>query len=154
MNRGLITALTAIGAAQVLKVPIQLLRGKKLDLGQAVASGGMPSSHASGVAALAAYTGIQYGVKSPLFSIASMLGAIVMYDAMNVRRHAGEIAMQVNDLDADVEKLAGHHPGVYHVRRAEKLEERIGHQPAEVLGGALLGTAIGALGALTARRSR
>lgn len=154
MNRGLITALTAIGAAQVLKVPVQMLRNKRLDLGQAVASGGMPSSHASGVAALATYTGIKYGVKSPLFAIASMLGAIVMYDAMNVRRHAGEIAMQVNDLDADVEKLAGHHPGVYHVRRAKKLEERIGHQPAEVLVGALLGAVIGAIGALTARRSR
>lgn len=151
MNRGLTTALMAIGVAQVLKVPIQYAQTGKWEWGVSMESGGMPSSHSSGVTALAVYTGIRYGIKSPIFAVTSMLGAIVMYDAMNVRRHAGEIAIQVNDLDADVELLADHHPGVYHKKRKEKLEENIGHQPIEVLTGALLGAAIGTIGAISAR---
>ena len=55
MNRGIITALSAIGLAQGLKV----LTHKKLtgnwDLKQAFTTGGMPSSHSAGVAALASY---------------------------------------------------------------------------------------------------
>ncbi|HUC93664.1 MAG TPA: divergent PAP2 family protein [Paenibacillus sp.] len=153
MNRGLITALTAIGAAQVLKIPFAFARRREWDLRHSVGSGGMPSSHSSGVAALAVYTGIRSGFRSPAFALATMLGTIVMYDAMNVRRHAGEIAIQVNDLDAHVERLAGQAPGVYHLRREKKLKENIGHQPAEVWAGALLGAAIGAIGAMTGRRT-
>lgn len=150
-NRGLGTALAAIGIAQLLKPPIHVWRTGEWRWGKIVGSGGMPSSHSSGVAALAAYTAVKYGVRTPEFAIASMLGMVVMYDAMNIRRHAGEIAIQVNDLDADVERLAGHHPGVYHARRKQKLKESLGHQPNEVLAGALLGSAVGVLGALTAR---
>lgn len=111
----------------------------------------MPSAHSSGVSALATYTALRYGWKTPEFAIATMLGIIVMYDAMNIRRHAGEIAIQVNDLDADVENLTGEHPGIFHQRRKEKLEESLGHQPTEVLAGALFGSVIGAVGAVTAR---
>jgi hypothetical protein len=148
-NRGLGTALAAVGAAQLLKVPLHAWRKGEWKFGKIVGSGGMPSSHSSGVSALAAYTAIKYGVRTPEFAIASMLGLVVMYDAMNIRRHAGEIAIQVNDLDADVERLAGHHPGIYHERRKEKLKETLGHQPSEVAAGALLGAAIGVVGALS-----
>ncbi|GBG11806.1 haloperoxidase [Paenibacillus sp. MY03] len=150
-NRGLGTALAAVGAAQLLKIPMHAWRTGEWRLGKVVGSGGMPSSHSSGVTALAAYTAVKYGVKTPEFAIAGMLGIIVMYDAMNIRRHAGEIAIQVNDLDADVERLAGHHPGIYHKRREEKLKESLGHQPGEVLAGAILGAAVGVLGAMTVR---
>ncbi|CAM4283432.1 divergent PAP2 family protein [Paenibacillus tarimensis] len=150
MNRALITALTAIGAAQVLKVPMQYRASGQWNWGKSIGSGGMPSSHSSGVTALATYIGIRHGLKSPAFALASMLGTIVMYDAMNLRRHTGEIAIQVNDLDAHVETLTGHDSELYHDRRKERLEESIGHQPEEVLAGALLGAAIGCAGALTA----
>lgn len=150
-NRGLWSALAAVGIAQLIKPPIHAMRTGEWRWGRIVSSGGMPSSHSSGVAALATYTAIKYGVRTPEFAIASMLGMVVMYDAMNIRRHAGEIAIQVNDLDADVERLAGHHPGVYHARRKQKLKESLGHQPNEVLAGALLGAAVGVLGAATAR---
>lgn len=150
-NRGLGTALVAIGAAQLLKLPWHYAKTGKWDLRKMTGSGGMPSSHSSGVTALATYTATKYGIRTPEFAIASMLGMIVMYDAMNIRRHAGEIAIQVNDLDADVERLAGHHPGIYHTRRKERLKESLGHQPGEVAAGALLGACIGLLGALTAK---
>ncbi|GGG08765.1 divergent PAP2 family protein [Paenibacillus abyssi] len=151
MNRGLITSLIAVGAAQLLKVPIQYAKTKEWNLKRMIESGGMPSSHSSGVSALAAYSAVKHGCKSPEFALSALLGIIVMYDAMNIRRHAGEIAIQVNDLDADVEQLAGHHPGVYHIRRKIKLKESLGHQPEEVIAGALFGAAIGGVSAWTAR---
>jgi acid phosphatase family membrane protein YuiD len=114
----------------------------------------MPSSHSSGVSALAAYTATKYGIKTPEFAISAMLGIIVMYDAMNIRRHAGEIAMQVNDLDEDVEKLSGEHPGIYHKRRRERLKESLGHQPQEVFAGSVLGACIGLIGALIPSKGR
>ncbi|GIQ71090.1 divergent PAP2 family protein [Xylanibacillus composti] len=151
MNQGLMTALTAVGTAQLLKGPLQLWRNKEARPRTLFGAGGMPSAHSSGVAALASYMAVRRGIRSPEFAIAAMLGIIVMYDAMNLRRHAGEMAIQVNDLDAHVEALAGHHPGIHHTRRKQELEERIGHQPVEVLGGALLGTALGTASALLIR---
>ncbi|XEC94256.1 divergent PAP2 family protein [Paenibacillus tarimensis] len=151
MNRGLMTSLIAVGAAQLLKIPIHYTKTGQWDLRRAVESGGMPSAHSSGVGALAAYTAARYGCRSAEFAISSMLGIIVMYDAMNIRRHAGETAIQVNDLDEDVERLAGEHPGIYHTRRQKKLKETLGHLPEEVLAGAVLGTATGVISALTAR---
>ena len=144
MNRAISTAISAITIAQILKVPLNLKDNQALDFKKLIGTGGMPSSHSSGVTALATYVGLEEGWDSPDFAIASMLGLIVMYDASGIRRHAGEIAIQVNDLDAHVEVLAGAHPGVYHIRREKKLKESLGHQPIEVLAGALLGIGIGA----------
>lgn len=149
-NRGLVTALTAVGAAQLLKLPLHYAKTGTWDIRKLIGSGGMPSAHSSGVSALAAYTATKYGVKTPEFAISAMLGIIVMYDAMNIRRHAGEIAVQVNDLDEDVEKLAGKHPGIYHKRRRERLKESLGHQPREVAAGSLLGALFGFIGGITA----
>ncbi|GKU76142.1 divergent PAP2 family protein [Paenibacillus sp. L3-i20] len=151
-NRGLVTALTAVGAAQLLKLPMQYVRTSEWDTKKIIGSGGMPSSHSSGVTALAVYSATKYGVSSPEFAIATMLGLVVMYDAMNIRRHAGEIAIQVNDLDVDVEKLSGHHPGIEHKKRKERLKETLGHQPSEVAAGAVLGAIIGFLGAAVGKR--
>ncbi|OMF32213.1 hypothetical protein BK133_14410 [Paenibacillus sp. FSL H8-0548] len=149
-NRGLITAIAAVGTAQLLKVPIHYANTGQCDMRKMIGSGGMPSAHSSGVSALAVYTATKYGLKTPVFAISTMLGIIVMYDAMNIRRHAGEIAVQVNDLDEDVERLAGEHPGIHHKRRRERLKESLGHQPREVAAGALLGAMIGFMGAITA----
>jgi acid phosphatase family membrane protein YuiD len=151
-NRGLITAVAAVGAAQLLKLPLHYAKTGRWEMRKLIGSGGMPSSHSSGVSALAAYTAIKYGIKTPEFAISALFGVIVMYDAMNIRRHAGKIAMQVNDLDVDVEKLAGKHPGIYHTRRRDRLKESLGHEPREVAAGSLLGVLLGLVGAITAPR--
>jgi acid phosphatase family membrane protein YuiD len=62
---------------------------------------------------------------------------------MGIRRHAGEMAVEINNLDVQVERLADEHPGIYHQRRREELEEQLGHMPAEVAAGAVLGIAVG-----------
>jgi acid phosphatase family membrane protein YuiD len=143
MNRPICTALSGIVLAQILKVPLTDTVNQPFNYRKLIGTGGMPSSHSCGVTSLATYVGYDRGWSSTQFSIAAMLGLIVMYDATGIRRHAGETAVQVNDLDEDVEDLAGNHPGVYHVQREKELKETLGHQPIEVLAGALLGVGVG-----------
>jgi uncharacterized protein len=146
MNRAIATALCSIGIAQVLKIPFAKEKDKGL-IKTIFSTGGMPSSHSAGVSSLATYVGIKKGFTSVDFALSTIFGLIVMYDAQGIRRHAGEIAIQVNDLDEEVERLAGQHPGVFHTRREEELKEMLGHQPEEVAGGAVLGVLLGAISA-------
>lgn len=144
MNRALVTAMIGIGTAQALKIPLAYMSSKEWDWSQMIQTGGMPSSHSSGVSALATYIAMKRGISAIDFAVTSVFGAVVMYDAMGIRRAAGEIAVEVNDLDEQVERLAKQQPGLYHTRRRKALKERLGHLPREVLGGAILGVAIGA----------
>lgn len=153
MNRALCTALAGVAAGQLLKVPVNYWKTHKWDWSMAVEPGGMPSSHSAGVASLAAYTAMKKGFGSMEFAISALFGLVVMYDAMGIRRHAGEIAMEVNELDQRVEELEQDNPGVYHEKRQEMLEEKLGHLPVEVLGGTLLGAAIGAASFFTELKS-
>lgn len=154
MNRAINTAISGIIIAQILKIPIQLATEKKVSYHKVISTGGMPSSHSCGVSSLATYVGLEDGWDSISFSLATMLGIIVMYDAAGIRRHAGETAVHVNDLDVDVEELAGEDPEVYHLRREKKLKESLGHQPIEVIAGALLGIGVGAFSYLIKSRKK
>lgn len=145
MNRALGTALFSVAAAQLAKIPVGYLQTGKWRWDILGEAGGMPSSHSAGAAALATYTALKKGTSSIDFAISAIFGLIVMYDAMGIRRHAGEIAMEVNELDHKVEEIANEHPGIYHVRRKQLLEEKLGHMPLEVAGGTALGIGIGAV---------
>jgi acid phosphatase family membrane protein YuiD len=145
MNQGIATALTAIGAAQALKVPIKQRITGEWDWSVLLQTGGMPSSHSAGVTALATYVAWKKGLRTVDFALSTIFGMIVMYDAMGVRRYAGETAMEVNDLKVEVEKLAKEHPGIYHKKREKELKEMLGHMPREVAAGSLLGLAVGTL---------
>lgn len=152
MNQAITTVLSSIAAAQVLKIPTHYLNTGEWKPGKVIESGGMPSSHSSAVTSLMTYVGLEEGIDSPEFAISTLLGLIVMYDARGVRRHAGKTAVRVNHLDEDVEELAGEHPGFYHEQLDKKLKENLGHQNEEVLGGALLGIAVGAIGYMLSRQ--
>lgn len=145
MNRALGTALIGVGAAQLLKVPITYAGTGEWKWSALTESGGMPSSHSAGAAALAAYTALKKGTHSMEFAISALYGMIVMADAMGVRRHAGEIAVEVNALGERVEVLSGRQPpGMRRRRPSAELEERLGHMPIEVAAGTALGIGIGA----------
>lgn len=144
MNRAIGTVIMSIGAAQFLKIPVSFLKKGRWEWSELTAAGGMPSSHSAGAASLATYTAFKKGLHSSDFAISSIFGLIVMYDAMGIRRHAGEIAVEVNELDQKVEEIANEHPGIYHEKRARLLEEKLGHLPIEVAAGSLVGMAIGA----------
>lgn len=147
MNRGIITALGAIGIAQALKVVTQKKLTGKWDWKQAFTTGGMPSSHSAGVAALASYVAANKGTRHTETALAVVFGTIVMYDAQGIRRHTGEIAQLVNDLEDSFVAISGDFPSLDYVQREVELKELLGHQPVEVLGGAILGVALGLLSA-------
>ena len=125
--------------AQVAKFAIAALKGK-IDLRNLYASGGMPSVHSAVVCSLATTALLVEGPNSPIFGITAILAAIVMYDSFGVRRSTGEqaaaINMLVESLDKGKIRLTG--PAI-------KLREILGHQPREVVIGALLGIGLAGL---------
>lgn len=122
--------------AQLIKVILDAVLLRKIDVRRFVSSGGMPSSHSALVVAAAAAIGKLYGVQTPDFALAAILSAVVMYDACNVRRSAGDTARLVNQILAHVEQLTAED-------FADDLREVMGHTPLQVLMGALLGLGVG-----------
>lgn len=147
MNRGIITALSGIGIAQGLKVFTHKKLTGKWDWKAAFTTGGMPSSHSAGVSALATYVAANKGTRHTETALAVVFGVIVMYDAQGIRRHTGEIAQLVNDLEDSFVAISGDFPSFEYVQREVELKELLGHQPIEVLGGAILGVVLGLLSA-------
>ncbi|AQQ52399.1 divergent PAP2 family protein [Planococcus lenghuensis] len=147
MNRGAITALSAIGLAQGLKILTYKNATGKWDWKQAFTTGGMPSSHSAGVSALASYVAVHKGTRHTETALAVVFGVIVMYDAQGVRRHTGEIAQLVNDLEDSFVTVSADFPSFEYVQRETELKELLGHQPIEVLGGALIGLLMGMVSA-------
>ncbi len=131
-------ALLAWFLAQLIKVILEAVMTRRLDARLFVSSGGMPSSHSALVVACTAAIGKLYGINGPYFALAVILSAVVMYDACNVRRSAGDTARLVNKLLAHVEKLTAED-------FADDLREVMGHTPLQVLMGALLGLGVGLL---------
>ena len=139
-NEGLICSLVSWFIAQVLKIPTYLLVEKELNWRRFFGSGGMPSSHTSFVVALTLMTGFDAGFQSVAFAIAFTLAAIVMYDAMGVRRAAGEQAEAINELREKIsEDQVEEDP---FPEWGKPLREALGHKPTEVISGAILGIAV------------
>lgn len=134
-NRVLWTAVTGWFVAQALKVIVDLLLKRKLNIRRMIGSGGMPSSHSSMVTALAVAVGRTEGVASVLFAICAVVASIVMYDAAGVRRETGEQAKIINQM---VENWIDDDTDF-----GRELKELVGHTPLEVFAGAALGIAIG-----------
>jgi acid phosphatase family membrane protein YuiD len=127
--------------AQLLKAVITLLRSHKSTLREimetvAWRTGGMPSSHAALVSAMATSAAFKEGVGSNLFIVSSLFAVIVMRDAMGVRRSSGLQARALNILGRSLADrgLVDYHP----------VKEVHGHAPLEVVIGALLGVFIAA----------
>ena len=131
-------ALVAWFLAQVIKVILDLILTRKFDWHRFVSSGGMPSSHSAFVMACTTAVARTEGLGSPLFGVCVVMAAVVMYDACNVRRSAGDTAKLVNQLMGHVEELRAED-------FADDLKIIMGHTPLQVLIGALLGVAVGML---------
>ena len=134
-NYVLICAGLAWFLAQVLKTLLYFILNGKMRWERMVGSGGMPSAHTACVSALTIATCRYAGFSSVEFAISFILAIIVIYDALNVRRQAGEHAKAINimvdrlDNESDDEDDLG----------IKELKESLGHKPMEVLAGALLG---------------
>ena len=136
-NRLLISAVTGWFVAQVLKTLIHAWVTKSFDPERLVGSGGMPSSHASTVCAMATTAGRLHGLGSPVFAVTVILAIIVMHDAMGVRLETGTQAKLLNQIVDSFKTLEGKKLA------EEKLKEFVGHTPIQVIMGALLGILIG-----------
>jgi len=145
-NAPLIAAAVSWFAAQFVKNVMYFCRYKRISLERFFGAGGMPSSHAAAVCALAAAFGITDGVNTPAFALAVTLALVVMYDASGVRRAAGMHAKEINKIKDIVEELDAKSQEIDQENLEEKkahLKEFLGHSPHEVVFGALLGVAVG-----------
>ncbi|WP_308216609.1 divergent PAP2 family protein [Pseudalkalibacillus decolorationis] len=141
-NFPLLCSIFAILFAQFIKIPIMFISTRKLEWSRFFSTGGMPSSHSSGVTALATSIGLVEGLGSPLFAVTVVFSVIVMYDAKGVRWHAGEQAIVINRLVRDFQKMTTeikNWPKKNEEERRLELKELLGHRPSEVFFGALLG---------------
>ena len=120
--------------AQGLKYVISVAKTGRVDQArQLYLSGNMPSAHSATVMSLVAVIALKDGVDSAIFAVAALFAAIVMYDAMMVRRSSGEQGLAIQALiKENKSKIA--------LPRSAK-----GHTPVEVFVGACLGIVIGAI---------
>lgn len=132
-------AVAAWFMAQVIKFVINLTVHQTMDIKILLSSGGMPSSHSALVCACAVAIGRLDGFYGTTFALAVVVALVVMYDACNVRRAAGEQAKILNYIVENWDEMS---PAVV----GAELKELLGHTPLQVLMGALLGIATGWFG--------
>ena len=131
------TTVAAWLIAQSIKVVLGVFREKRFNFRWFVGTGGMPSSHASGVSALATSIGVSYGFDSALFAVTLVFALIVLFDAQGVRFAGGRQAEILNKMLDDI----------YWKKKLDEDQrtELIGHTPIEVFAGAFLGIIVSLL---------
>ena len=134
-NRILMVALLACVSAQGLKLVIDLISTRRLNITYLLSPGGMPSAHSALVGALATSVGSLKGWSSAEFAIACLFAIIVMYDAAGVRQAAGKQAKILNQIVDELFQEKHH-------LNEERLKELLGHTPFQVLVGLSLGISI------------
>lgn len=149
-NSAVQAAALAWAIAQAIKVILTLCISRKVDMSRFWGSGGMPSSHSALVCSLTIAIAKKAGVQSAEFALAMALACIVMYDAMGVRRAAGEHAKVLNKLVFGFQMFSEESETTLDDHIADDLgdktlKEYLGHTPLEVLGGMLLGILVSML---------
>ena len=120
-------------AAQTLKVIFELSTDG-VQLKDAWASGGMPSSHSAGIVSLTTAIGIEQGMSSAIFGLALTVSEVILYDSIGVRRTTGENALAITEIESKL-----------HARPKQKVHIAKGHTPKQVTGGVVLGLIIGVI---------
>jgi acid phosphatase family membrane protein YuiD len=126
-----IAALLSGVIAQALKVVVELIRTRRLNLLRFFDNGGMPSSHTSLVTTLTVGVGVYSGVSSSIFSVTLVFSIYFVIEATGLRQEVGKQAKLLNDL---VDEMRSTH----HLDRS-RLKELVGHTWGEVFGGLVLG---------------
>ncbi len=122
--------------AQLIKFGLESWKAKKWRWARLFnGNGGMPSSHTAFTFSLTIALAIEFGVHSPLFAISLVFSIIVAYDAMGLRMQSGKQAQAINKIIDELfekDKTLG----------MQYVKEQLGHQPMEVVMGALLGSTV------------
>ncbi|MEK6822411.1 MAG: divergent PAP2 family protein [Nanoarchaeota archaeon] len=127
----LVAVLLAGILSQGLKIVLLIaLKRQQFTLKDLVVTGGMPSSHSAVVVSLVVSVYLTEGL-SNLFIICAVLAAIVIRDALGVRRTAGEEGKLLNKV-------------LHHIHyRTKPLHYSLGHTPVEVAVGVIIGITSG-----------
>lgn len=131
--------------AQIIKTLLNFIKFDKFNAERLIGAGGMPSSHTAMVVSAVTAVGRTEGLDSTVFAVMFLLAAIVIYDAMGVRRAAGMHAKEINNIKKLIPELIN--SSVSAIKDGKKvkvkeLQEYLGHTPLEVIGGAILGFAV------------
>ncbi|MGE4584046.1 MAG: divergent PAP2 family protein [Sphaerochaeta sp.] len=137
-NAPFIAAAAAFFIAQMLKPFINAIFERTFEWHLLISTGGMPSSHTAGVIALVTAIGITEGIGTVDFAIAATFAAIVIHDAMGIRRAAGKQAEVINEWSRILSDI--HREGQF---TPENLKTMLGHSFSQVLGGTALGLLVG-----------
>ncbi|MBW2967460.1 divergent PAP2 family protein [Candidatus Woesearchaeota archaeon] len=112
-----ISVLIASMICEMWKLIDASVRAKKLNWRVTLETGGMPSSHATFVCAIAVSIGFSAGFVSEIFFLALGMAIIVVRDAFGVRRAVDNLTKTVNKIIhakklniAAIMKIAGHTP--------------------------------------------
>ena len=138
-NYMLMSAVVAWLSAQIIKIFTGVFQNKKMSLRVLLFSaGGMPSSHAAAVVALATAVGLSQGFGTPMFAVSGVLSVIVMIDASGVRYETGKQATIINRITKELfsGKMEEINTG---------LKELVGHTPFQVVMGFVLGIVVASL---------
>ena len=136
-NRVFWVTLYAWLITQTAKVIFGVIKEKKFNFRWFVGTGGMPSSHAATVSALATAVGLSAGFNSAVFVVALTFAFIVIVDAQGVRRATGKQAGILNKMLEDIYWK--------HRIQEDRLKELLGHAPIEVFVGIAFGIGIALL---------
>lgn len=127
----LIAAIIAWLIAQFIKLGLAIRQNShSKDYSVLFKSGNMPSSHTATMVALSTTIAVTQGVGSAIFGVVAVVTAVVIYDALNVRRAVGEQGVVLKEL-AEKEKIS---TSFYRAK---------GHKLSEVLVGAVVGLVAG-----------
>jgi acid phosphatase family membrane protein YuiD len=134
-NYMLMSAICGWLGAQIIKVFTGMFKERSFNIATLLFStGGMPSSHAAAVVALATAAGLSQGFGSPIFAVCGVLSVIVMIDASGVRYETGRQAKILNKLIVELFSPENT-PKEFNT----KLKELVGHTPIQVAMGAVFG---------------
>lgn len=138
-NYILVSACSAWFLAQIIKTVTILIRDKKFVPERIYGPGGMPSGHSAMVCGAVVAVARECGTDTPIFAVMTMFALVVMYDAVGVRREAGNHARELNRIkkllkydlmETDSEKKQ---------EQKKDFKEILGHTPLQVVCGAALG---------------
>ncbi|MBQ9448799.1 MAG: divergent PAP2 family protein [Acholeplasmatales bacterium] len=151
----LLISVISMLTAQILKVIFYSIKDKRPRFELFISTGGFPSSHTAFCIALDISLGmIQWYTENKLdwsFTVAVVFSAIVIHDATGVRLEASKHAKILNRI---AENLTEEEKKELGYGKKGHLKEMLGHRTREVLGGAVVGTIIGMIGALLVIRTQ
>ncbi len=131
-----LSAICSLLTAQFLKAVVNIFRARARDFREVLVTffwktGGMPSSHSALAVSIATAIAFKEGPNTSVFILALFFALVVIRDALGVRRAAGHQARTLNSLGKEL----GTRFGIAY----RPVKEVHGHNPPEVLIGALLG---------------